>query len=458
MFIPPYPKPHTSKSSYLKRFLRGWHSWLDVLFEKSYSMKMGQIKQPGLDVFMVNDSVWVKRILVDEPKKYPKHHLMHKMLAPLLGNSIFTTNGAVWERQRRLVDAGFGQARLRMVFPLMLAAIDDMLARMRKLEAGAPYEVDPEMTHITADVIFRTILSEKLTEQAAHDIFEAFNDFQVHAQRALMLSIYKLPTFFAKRASKRAAEKIRPVISNVIAKRFAEKQSGQIQHHQDILAGIMEAVDPVAHDSFSYEEMVDQICMLFLAGHETTASSLTWSLYLISNCSDLQQAMLAEIERFAPNRAFAFDDIKQLNITTNVFKEALRLYPPVGFFSREATEQHCIRNKDIKPGSALLVSPWLIQRHSDYWLDPHAFVPERFDTEAGKESCKHAYLPFSKGPRVCTGQGFAMQEAVLILASIVRHFEIGKVASHIPKPVGRVTIRPENGVKITLTPRAQRVS
>lgn len=453
MFIPPYPKPHRSKTSFLMRFFRGWHSWLDVLFEKSYSMKMGQIKQPGLDVFMVNDPVWVKRILVDEPKKYPKHRLMHKMLEPLLGNSIFTSNGEVWERQRRLVDAGFGQARLRLVFPLMTAAIDDMLARMSTQTAGQAYEVDPEMTHVTADVIFRTILSETLTAQDADNIFNAFNDFQLHAQRALMLSIYKLPTYFAERASKKAADKIRPVIADVIAKRYAEKQNGEAQIHHDILAGIMEAVDPVAHDSFSYEEMVDQICMLFLAGHETTASSLTWSLYLISNCPDLQTAMLAEMNRVAPNRAFAFEDIKQLDIITNVFKEALRLYPPVGFFSREATEQHYIRNKDIKPGSALLVSPWLIQRHSDHWQDPHAFVPERFDTEAGKESCKHAYLPFSKGPRVCTGQGFAMQEAVLILASIVRTFEIGKVEAHIPKPVGRVTIRPENGVKVKLNKR-----
>lgn len=453
MFIPPYPKPHRSKTSFLMRFFRGWNSWLDVLFEKSYTMKMGQIRQPGLDIFMVNDPAWVKRILVDEPKKYPKHRIMHRMLEPLLGNSIFTTNGEIWERQRRLVDAGFGQARLRLVFPLMTAAIDDMLGRMRQVKAGEPYEVDPEMTHVTADVIFRTILSETLTDKAAHEIFEAFNDFQVHAQRALMLSVYKLPTYFSERASKKAASKIRPVIADVIAKRYAEKQAGIDQHYEDILAGIMEAVDPVAHDSFTYDEMVDQICMLFLAGHETTASSLTWSLYLISNCPDLQNAMRAEIEKIAPNRDFYFEDIKHLNVTTNVFKEALRLYPPVGFFSREATEDHCIRNKDIKTGSALLVSPWLIQRHSDHWQDPHAFIPERFDTEAGKESCKHAYLPFSKGPRVCTGQGFAMQEAVLILASIVRAFEIGKVENHIPKPVGRVTIRPDNGVKVTLTPR-----
>jgi cytochrome P450 len=216
----------------------------------------------------------------------------------------------------------------------------------------------------------------------------------------------------------------------------------------------MSAVDPVSHDKLSYEEMVDQICMLFLAGHETTASSLTWSMYLLSNCPHLQKQMLAELDEVAPNRPLEFEDIKKLNVTTNMFKEALRLYPPVGVFVREATEEHCMRDKEIKPGSAMLIAPWLIQRHSEYWENPHAFEPERFETEAGKASAKCAYLPFSKGPRVCTGQGFAMQEAVLILANIVRTFEIDKVEGHIPRPAGRVTIRPDNGVQVTLRKRS----
>ncbi|MFA6040032.1 MAG: cytochrome P450, partial [Methylophilus sp.] len=154
MFIPPYPKPHTSKSSFTKRLIRGLHSWIDVLFEKSYSMKMGHIKQPNFDLYMVNDTDLVKKILIDEPEKYPKHQLMHKMLEPLLGNSIFTTNGEVWARQRRLVDAGFSQARLRLAFPLMTAAIDEMLGRLQGVATGQAYEIDAEMTHITSDIIF----------------------------------------------------------------------------------------------------------------------------------------------------------------------------------------------------------------------------------------------------------------------------------------------------------------
>lgn len=451
-FKPAFPQPHDSKTSFIKRFFRGWNSWLDVLFKRSYTMKMGHIRQPGLDVFMMNDPSLIKKILVDEPAKYPKHRLLHEVLKPLLGNSIFTTNGAVWARQRRLVDAGFGQARLRVVFPYMLSAIDEMLERLGK-ETDKEYEVDAEMTHITADIIFRTILSENLNESSAYEIFEAFNEFQLHAQRTMMLKIYHLPTFFADRACKRAANKIRPVIAKVIAKRYQEKESGSSKRYDDILEGVMNAVDPINNDSFSYEEMVDQICMLFLAGHETSASALTWSLYLISNCKDLQERMLAEINEIAPGRDFEFEDVKKLNVTMNVFREALRLYPPVGIFSREAAEDHCVRKKEIKKGSAVMVSPWLIQRNPDYWDDAETFDPDRFETASGQAAAKCAYIPFSKGPRVCTGQAFAIQEAVLILASIVKQFEIDKVVHHVPKAVGRVTIRPENGVKIILKNR-----
>ena len=451
-FTPPFPKPHDSKTSFIKRYFRGRNSWLDILFKKSYSMKMGEIKQFDLALYMLNEPELVKKILIDEPKKYPKHRLMHKMLEPLLGNSIFTTNGEVWARQRRLVDAGFSQARLRAVFPFMVSATDEMLTRLDR-EVGKDFEVDAEMTHVTADVIFRTILSESLDDNAAKEIFMAFNDYQIHAQRSLMLKVYHLPAFFSDRAAKHAAKKIRPFITEVIAKRYQEKENGSSKQYDDILDSVMNAVDPVSHDSFSYHEMVDQICMLFLAGHETTASSLTWSLYLISNCKDLQLQMLEEINRVAPNRAFEFEDIKKLNITNNMFKESLRLYPPVGIFAREATEEHCLRNKNIEVGSAVMVSPWLLQRNPEYWENPNLFDPDRFETAAGQAAEKCAYIPFSKGPRVCTGQAFAMQEAILVLASIVRKYEVSNVPSHIPRPVGRVTIRPDNGVKIIIKKR-----
>lgn len=457
-FHPPYPTPHKSKSTFFLRFVRGWRSWLDVLFERSYSMKMGQLSQPGMKIYMVNDPSWVRRILVEKPEHYPKHQLMHRMLEPLLGNSIFTTNGEVWERQRRLIDMAFEQARLKLVFPLMNESAKDMTDRLDLVADGRSFEVDGEMTFVTADIIFRTILSESLDVATAKDIYEAFLEFQYHAQRAMMLMIYRFPPFFATRASKRPAQKIRAALAQIIARRYEEQARGEGDKYQDILAGLMEAKDPITGDSFSYEEMVDQVCMLFLAGHETSASALAWSLYLVSHCPDLQHQLHDEIVAVAGDRELEFGDIKKLKQTWNLFRESLRLYPPVGFFVREASHSHCIRDKDVKEGSPVLVSPWLVHRHRELWERPDEFDPDRFNTESGQESLKCAYLPFSKGPRVCIGAAFATQEAILILANLVHRYHIDADADHVPKVVGRVTIRSDNGIRVRLRMREPRES
>jgi cytochrome P450 len=449
-FKPPYPSPHKTKSSFFLRFLRGWHSWLDVLFEKSYSMKMGQFSQPGMTAYMVNDPDWVKKILVTNPKAYPKHQMMHRMLEPLLGNSIFTTNGEVWERQRALVDQAFSQARLRLVFPLMIESVQEMLARLDQVADGQSYEVDSEMTHVAADIIFKTILSKSLDAESANTIYEAFIKFQHYAQKAMMLMVYSLPPYFATRASRKPAKKIRGIIAALIAKRYEERSNGVDGHYQDILSALMDAKDPADGSQFSYDEMVDQICMLFLAGHETSASALAWSLYLLSKSPDLQIKILDEINEKVGQKSIEYADVKQLDWVTDTFRESLRLYPPVGFFVRSAAKDQCIRDKDVKAGSPILVSPWLIHRHREMWDEPDTFAPERFRTESGKDSLKCAYIPFSKGARVCIGAAFATQEAVLTLASIVRRYEILPVENHSPRVVGRVTIRSDNGIRIKL--------
>ncbi len=447
-FTPPYPCPHKNKSSFILRFTRGWHSWLHILFEKSYRMKMGQVKIFGGNLFMVNEPKLVRQMLQEQPKKYPKHEMLTYLLEPLLGTSIFTTNGEVWERQRRLVDVGFQQARMQLVFPLMTSAVEEMVKRLDTVADGRSYEVDGEMTYVTADVMFRTILSENLTETDANEVYEAFLEFQNHFQKVLMLMMYRLPVYFARRKAAKAARRIRAPLEAIIARRYKEREEGKTEPKQDILGAIMEAVDPVAGDQFSYSEMVDQICMLFLAGHETSASALAWATYMISNSPEIQERMREEIEREVGDRDFEYGDARKLRLVYNVFRETLRLYPPVGFFIRQATETHCMRDKTVEKGSPIMISPWLIQRHREHWERPDEFDPDRFETQAGKESAKCAYIPFSTGPRVCIGQSFANQEAVLILATLVRRYRIEPVPEHVPQTTGRVTVRSDNGIRV----------
>jgi len=193
--------------------------------------------------------------------------------------------------------------------------------------------------------------------------------------------------------------------------------------------------------------------MLFLAGHETSASALSWATYMLAHSPAIQDRMVEEIHQVAGHRALHVGDMRSLALTRNVFRETLRLFPPVGFFAREASHDCVMRDKAIEAHSTVVVSPWLIQRHKKLWNSPDNFNPDRFNEDASRESLRKAYLPFGMGPRVCLGAAFALQEATLILASLVRNYKLLPVPDHTPYPVGRLTIRSANGVRLSLERR-----
>ncbi|WP_085317971.1 cytochrome P450 [Derxia lacustris] len=474
-FCPVHPKPLKSKASALWMYLFKRRSWMDGLFERSYTMKMGEIHFPGLDLYMVNEPKLWKQVLIDEAADFPKHELLGHALEPLLGESIFTTNGAQWRRQRDMMEKSFEAARIKHVFGLMSDAADAMRARLDALPDGIEYDVEMEMTQVTADIIFRTILSVSLEGEDARRIFKAFSRFQELAPRLIMPIVLRWPRIFhpwlAARASRAAAKEIRGVLEGFIRPRHEAWARAQAAARaaeaagttatppaadapDDILASLLDAVDPVAGTHFSFDELVDQVAMLFLAGHETSASALSWSLYLLANTPDIQQRMHDEVVAECGAGPVDFGAIRALELVRNVFRETLRLYPPVGFFARSTPAPRRMRDKELPADSTIVIAPWLIQRHREYWERPDDFDPDRYSTESARESLKCAYLPFSAGPRVCIGAAFALQEAALILATLVRRYRFAPLASHTPQPVGRITIRSENGIRLAVHKRA----
>jgi cytochrome P450 len=190
--------------------------------------------------------------------------------------------------------------------------------------------------------------------------------------------------------------------------------------------------------------------MLFLAGHETSASALTWACHLLANAPDVQERAHREVTQQLGGREPEPTDLKAMALTRNVFRETLRLFPPVGFMARQAASACTLRDKSVPKGATVVVAPWLIQRHRAHWVEPDAFNPDRYDGDASRESLGQAYLPFGMGPRVCMGAAFALQEAALILASLLKTYRLTAAAGHVPQPVGRLTIRSANGVRLAL--------
>ena len=189
--------------------------------------------------------------------------------------------------------------------------------------------------------------------------------------------------------------------------------------------------------------------MLFLAGHETSASSLSWSLYVLGEAPELQKQLVDELLQVSPTGEVSFADMRQLIGVAAMFREVLRLYPPVGYFPREAMQDQEIRGAKVKKGDALLVFPWLLHRHRRWWREPDLFNPERF-LNKDNAPVRGTYLPFGLGARACIGAGFAMQEAALILSAVMKNYEVLPVSGFEPQVVGRLTVRSANGIQVML--------
>lgn len=420
-------------------------------------MQMGEVHLPGVDLYMVNDPAVVKRVLSEEAEKFPKSALLADALRPLLGDSIFTTNGAQWQSQREMMNPAFAQAKLDVAFPVMRAATDDMIKRLsHAAEIGGEYHIEVEMTHVTADIIFRTIFSEPLGGEDAHRVFDAFARFQALAPQLILPSLYGVRWLvwpWNVWRSRRAAAEIRRLLEQLIRPRHQAWLRGDDLGKSDILAAFMEARDSKTGKPFGFDELVNQVAMLFLAGHETSASALTWAAYLLAKAPDVQARVHDEAMQVLGQRSPEQRDMKELALTRNVFRETLRLFPPVGFMARESSQTCPMRDKVVPKGASVMISPWLIHRHRERWNEPDAFNPDRFVDDASRESIRQSYLPFGMGSRVCLGAAFALQEATLILASLGRAFRLEAVEGHTPMPVGRLTIRSDNGVRLRIFKR-----
>lgn len=453
--IPPKPAGNPKKLGPVARLVKSFHSSTAPLYANSYSMKLGEVRLPRRTMYFVNQPDLVQQILLGDVDRYPKSDLMATMLELLLGESIFVSNGDLWRQQRRMMDPAFEGTRIKAIFPLMREAADAMSARFEERGASPETQIDLEMTHVTADVIFRTIYSRPFTREEAEIIFENFEKFQHLAWQHGVWTLAGVPQWLSigRLRARRSAATIRELLHKPVRERLIAIENGDAVPERDLLASFINAEDPETGKRFDERELVDQIGIMFLAGHETSASALAWALYLIAQCPDVQARMKAESDAVFADGPLEFEKMRRLPFTRDVFRETLRLYPPVAFIPRDATEAEEMRGKQILPGAILFVSPLLEHRHTEHWDDPDVFDPDRFNRAETKSSEQKAYLPFSKGPRVCLGAAFALQEAVIILATIMRDWTVSPVEGHVPKPIARLTLRSENGIKLNLERR-----
>jgi cytochrome P450 len=415
-----------------------------------YRAKMAEFRTPFFRSYLLNQPELVKTVLKDRPMDFPKSDRIGEGLRPLLGESVFLTNGETWQRQRRIIDPAFEGGRLRETYPAMWDAAQAALARLTS-RAGHEVEIEEITSHAAADVIFRTLFSIPIEDEIAQEVFHEFRAYQ-RTQPILNLAAFVpvprwMPRFF-RRDTKAAARRIRGLITRLTEDRQAAIAAGTAP--DDLATKIMTTRDPETGQTFSAQEMVDQVAIFFLAGHETSASALGWALYLMATHPEWQEKVAEEAQVLT---TCDFANISDLRISRDVFREALRLYPPVPMMVRETTCPERFRDRDIPQGAQMVLSPWHLHRHEGLWDNPDGFDPARWRTENGKRCGREAYMPFSAGPRVCTGAGFAMVEGVLLLSLILRDLRVAPVAGREPVPEAHLTVRSRDGIWLHVTRR-----
>ncbi|NDY91201.1 cytochrome P450 [Ideonella livida] len=459
-FCPAYPRP--ARTTWARRWrqlvghLTGQDNLLAQLTERAYQMQMGHSQVAGQGIFMVNDPEAVRQVLVSEHRQFPKHRFMDDLLRRLVGVSIFTSNGATWTRQRRMMEPAFELTRMEHAFGAMREAVEDACARLRALPPGTEVDIDHETTWVTADIILRALFSQPLSGDEARAIYDAFVTFQQEAPAATMPQYQHrwLPRWGgAARRADAAAQAIREALYRQVRPRHAAAVAGEPGPQQDILASLLQARDPDTGKPWSLDEVVDEVAVIFLAGHETSAGTLAWCLDLLARTPDIQRQAHDEARQVLGEGPASLERLRKVDLIRRIFRETLRLYPPLSFFVREATQACSLRQTPVRPGDSVVISPWLIHRHRRYWERPDEFDPDRYLDDAGRAASAQAFLPFSLGPRVCVGAGFALQEANLVLACLLREFEFRPIPGHQPQPVARLTLRSDLGIRLTVHPR-----
>jgi len=452
--LPPKPAVRRGKVSIWKYFRLFKQDILSAQPAHLYRAWMAEMRTPFFRSYLCNDPELVELVLRGRPRDFPKSERVRVGLKPLLGNSVFISNGKTWEHQRRIIDPAFEGGRLRQVFPAMWDSGVAAVARLRSMADGSPLEIEAQTSHLAMDVIFRTLFSVPIENEIAAAAFAAFRAHQNAQPVANISAILPLPRWFPRfhsRKTRATAKTIRSLISQLTTERALAIAAGNAP--DDLATKIMTTPDPETGAVFDNEEMTDQVAIFFLAGHETSAAAMAWALYLLALYPDWQERLAKEAEvAFDPDKIY-FSTLSRLKDARAVFREAMRLYPPVPMFVREAACAETFRNRAVKRGAQVILSPWHLHRHTRLWERPDEFDPERFETENGKECLRKAYIPFSAGARVCPGSAFAMAEGTLLLSMLVRAFRFERIKGREPMPVAHLTVRAANGIYLRLSPR-----
>jgi cytochrome P450 len=452
-FVPPYPERPREPLPLFATIATARRNFLAIFEDKCFEYQFFSTRLINRRVFVCNSPDTVSEAFIAMHESFQrKTPQMRHALSPLLGDGLFISDGDLWKKRRRIVAPIVHASRMALFAPTMVEAAAETAERWAGLPNGTPIDALREMATLTAEIICRTIFGPRLGAEHATEIVASFSTYQQAVGMVDLPSLLGLPDWvprFQSRAVHRAARRIDLVLNDIIRRCEERLASGE----QSMIQMLLEARDPETGDKLDREALRNEAAVIFMAGHETTANSLAWTWYLLSQAPGVEERLQAELVEVLGGRLPTLDDVPRLLYTRAVFEEAIRLYPPVPLLGRQALADETIRNRHIPKGSLLVVIPWLLHRHRQLWDRPDHFIPERFLPENAGARQRYSYIPFSVGPRVCAGQAFGLTEAILCLATLAQRARLRLAPGAVVAPICRLTLRPGDSLPMLVEPR-----
>jgi cytochrome P450 len=396
---------------------------------------------------LLNHPDWINQVLVIQQSKFHKSELTRRITARMLGQGLLISEGEFWRRQRRLAQPAFHRSRVNDYAATMLEIAQAHIGEWRD---GEERNIAQEMTALTLDIAVRTLFGTTLPGES-RQVGQAMTFLMRYSLRRQRLP-FRIPETWptpANRRANRELEFIGSLVYRIISERRAE---GNSNHHTDLLALLMDAMDDDG-SQMTPQQLHDETMTLFLAGHETTAQMLAWTWYALSQNPAAEARLHEELRGVLGSRPIEAADFPRLPYLQAVMNEVLRLYPPAYILARETVEPCEIGGYELRPGSTIIFSQWVMQRDARYYDDPDVFRPERWLDGLMDRLPAGAYFPFGDGPRRCIGQGFALLEAAIVTATLAQKFRFKLVPGHPVVAEPLVTLRTRHGIQMTLQAR-----
>ena len=441
-FVPPMPAPARRASGAILSLLRARGDILSAFPAEAYERQIIPLSLPGRRIFIVNHPDLVRHVFIAQHETYQrKSRFMEQALAPVVGDSLFINHGPVWAERRAVVSPPLHPSRVGAFHPIFLQVAEELAEELERRLPG-PIDVATLFATATARVMMLALFGPAVPRPDAGALAEAFAAYQQAADNVDLRTLLNLPAWMSGRQSRRAramAGELRALI---------RRNLDAVTDPPPLLRAMQEGRRPDGTPVMQGEALLNEVAMMLLAGSETSANALTWTIYLLAAHPPTLRTLMEEYARLSPGRPPSAEEVAEMMVTRAVVQESLRLYPPVAILSRQALAGDELRQWKVRPGNMVMAVPWLLHRHAMWWHAPNAFLPERFFPENARRQPKFTYLPFGIGPRVCAGAAFAQAEMAVFLCVLLRRFTPVVPSGWAPVPHCRLTLRPRDGMPL----------